>query len=76
MVFQAEVFNIKAYAMETTDNGNMNKNMCTLQASKVAVTTIDGYLINSRLVFDCPKSLMKPASKILHNKYKHQNRRN
>lgn len=58
--------------METTDNGYKNKNMRILRASKAAVTSLDNYLINSKLVLDYPKSLMKPASTILHNKYKHQ----
>lgn len=30
MVFQGEVFDFKVYAMETTDNGYKNKNMCIL----------------------------------------------
>jgi hypothetical protein len=30
MVFQTEVFDIKAYAMETTDKGYKNKNICIL----------------------------------------------
>ena len=52
--------------------------ICAFYKSKAAVTALDSYLINSKLAVDYLKSLMKPASTILHNKYeyKHQNIRN
>lgn len=41
MVFQTDIFDIKAYGIETTDRGSKNKNMCFLWDSEATVTATD-----------------------------------
>jgi hypothetical protein len=60
-VFQAEVYAIKAWAVENIKKGYWRRNIYILFDSQAVITVLDNYRVNSELVWDCHQSLMKQA---------------
>jgi ribonuclease HI len=65
MVFQAEVYAIKACTDENIKRGYHNRNIYILLDSQAAIKALDNCKIYSKLVWDCHQSLMILAE---HNK--------
>jgi hypothetical protein len=60
-VFQAEVYIIKARAVENVDSEYGNRKMYILTDSQVAMKALDNYQINSKFIWDCHQFLVKLA---------------
>jgi hypothetical protein len=60
-VVQAEVYVIKAWAMEYLDRNYKNRNIYILLDSQAAIKALDNYQINLKLLWDCHQSLLKLA---------------
>jgi hypothetical protein len=58
-VFQAEVYAIKACAVENINRGYKNRNIYILSDSEAVIKALDNYQINLKLVWDCHQSLTK-----------------
>jgi hypothetical protein len=58
VVFQAEVYAIKACADENIKRGYHKRNIYIPSNSQAAIKALDNCRISSRLVWDCHKSLM------------------
>jgi hypothetical protein len=61
MVFQAEVYAIKACAVEHLDRNYKNRNICILSDSQAAIKALDKHRITSKLVWDWHQSLTQLA---------------
>jgi hypothetical protein len=61
VLFQAEIYTIKACIMENMEKDYTGRNICILSDSQAAIKAIDSYQINSKLVWDCHQSLVKLA---------------
>jgi hypothetical protein len=61
MVFQAEIYTIKACITENIEKGYTEKKICILSDSQAAIKALDSFQINSKLVWDCHQSLVKLA---------------
>jgi hypothetical protein len=61
MVFQAEVYVIKACIMENTENSYIGRNIYMVFDSQAAMTTPDNSKINSKFVWDFHQLLVKLA---------------
>jgi hypothetical protein len=53
MVFQAEVYAIKACADDNIDRNYKNRNIYSVPDSQVAIQALDKYQITSKIVWDC-----------------------
>jgi hypothetical protein len=60
-VFQAEVYAIKACAVENLDRNYKNRNNYILSDSQAAIKALGKYQITSKLVWDCNQSLIQLA---------------
>jgi ribonuclease HI len=60
-LFQAEVYFMKACAVENLGRGYRNRNIYILSDSQAAIKALHNYQINSELVWDCHQSLAKLA---------------
>jgi ribonuclease HI len=60
MVLQAEMYAIKACIMENTEKGYTGRTPISFD-SQAAIKALDGFQINSNLVWDCHQSLVKLA---------------
>jgi hypothetical protein len=60
-VFQADMYGIKACAVDNLDRDNKNRNIYSLSGSQVAIKAPDNYQINSELVWYCHQTLVKLA---------------
>jgi ribonuclease HI len=60
-VFQAEVYAIKACAVENLDRNYRNRNIYILSYSQAAIKALGKHYITSKLVWDCHQSLMQLA---------------
>jgi hypothetical protein len=60
-VFQAEVYAIKACAVENIKKGYWRRNIYILFDNQAVITVLDSYRVNSQLVWDCHQSLTKQA---------------
>jgi hypothetical protein len=65
-VFQAEVYAIKACAVENLDRVYNNRNIYILSDSHETIKALDSYQINRKLVWYCHQSLVKLAK---HNRF-------
>jgi ribonuclease HI len=61
MVYQAEVYAIKACADENMDRSYKNRNIYILSESQAAIKALGKYQITSKLVWECHQSLMQLA---------------
>jgi ribonuclease HI len=61
MVFQAEVYAIKACADENMDRNYKNRNIYILSDSQAAIKALGKYQITSKLVWECHQSLVQLA---------------
>jgi hypothetical protein len=52
-IFQAEVFAIKACAVENLDSDHKHRNIYILSESQAAIKTLGKYQITSKLLWDC-----------------------
>jgi hypothetical protein len=57
-VFQAEVYAIKACAVENLDRDYKNRNIYILSDSQAAIKALGQHQITSKLVWDCHQSLI------------------
>jgi ribonuclease HI len=64
-VFQAEVYAIKARAIENLYRNYINRNIYILSDSQAAIEALDGHQITSKLIWDCHQSLTQLA---IHNR--------
>jgi hypothetical protein len=53
MVFQAEIYAIKACIMENKEKGYRGRNIYFLSDSRVAIKVPNNFQINYKLVWDC-----------------------
>jgi chromosome condensin MukBEF complex kleisin-like MukF subunit len=60
-VFQAEVYAIKACAVENLDKDYKNRNICILSESQAAIKALGQHQITSKLVWDCHQSPIQLA---------------
>jgi ribonuclease HI len=60
-VFRAELYAIKAWAVENLHRNKKNRNICILSVSKAAIKALDKYQITSKPVWDCHQSLTQLA---------------
>jgi ribonuclease HI len=60
-VFQAEMYAIKACAVENRDRNYKNRNIYILSDSQAAIKAFDKRQITSKLVWDCHQSLTQLA---------------
>jgi hypothetical protein len=60
-VFDAEVYFIKACAVENLDRDYKNRNICILSDSQAAIRELGKYQITSKLVWDHHQSLIELA---------------
>jgi hypothetical protein len=60
-VFQAEMYTIKACAVENLGSDYKNCNIYILSDSQAAVKALDNYRVSSKLVWDCHQSFVKLA---------------
>ena len=58
MVFQAEIYAIKAFITENTEKGYKGKKIYILSHSQAAIKALDSFQMNSQLVWDCHQSLV------------------
>jgi hypothetical protein len=58
-LFQADVYVIKAHAVENLNKGCRNRNIYNLSDGQAAIKALDNSQINSKLVWDCHQSLMQ-----------------
>jgi ribonuclease HI len=63
MVFQAEIYAIKACIMETIDRGYTSRNIYILPDDQAGIEALDISQINSNLVWDYHQSLVKLAER-------------
>jgi ribonuclease HI len=61
MVFQAEMYAIKACVMDNIEKGYTGRSIYILSNSQAAVKALDHFQINSKLVWDCHQSVVKLA---------------
>jgi len=61
MVFQAEIYAIKAFLTENTEKGYKIKKIYILSHSQAAIKALDSFQMNSKLVWDCHQSLVQLA---------------
>ena len=61
IVFQAEVYVIKACVMENIEKGCTGWNIYILSDSQAALESLDSLQINFKLVWDCHQYLLKLA---------------
>jgi ribonuclease HI len=61
MVFQVEIYAIKACIMENTEKGYKGMNIYLLSDSQAAIKAPNNFQINSKLVWDCHQSLVTLA---------------
>jgi hypothetical protein len=66
MVFQTEIYAIKACKIENTENSYRGRTIYILSNSQVAIKTFNNFQINSKLFWDCHQSLVKLAE---HNRF-------
>jgi ribonuclease HI len=59
--FQAEVYAIKACALQNLDRNYKNRNICILSDSQAAIKALGKYQITSKLAWDCHQSLIQLA---------------
>jgi hypothetical protein len=59
-VFQAEVYTIKACAVENLDTDYKNRNIYILSDSQAEIKATDKYQTTSKLVWDCQQSCNWP----------------
>jgi ribonuclease HI len=59
--FQAEVYTIKACALQIQDRNYKNRNICILSDSQAAIKAFGKYQVTSILVWDCHQSLTQLA---------------
>ena len=59
MVFQAEIYAIKACIMGNTEKGNTGRNIYILSDSQAAIKALDSFHINSKLCWDCHQCLVR-----------------
>jgi hypothetical protein len=50
MVFQAEIYDIKACIMENIEKGKTGRNIYILSDSQAAIKALDSFQVNSKLV--------------------------
>jgi ribonuclease HI len=60
-IFQAEVYAIKACAVENLDRNYRNRNICIPSDSQAAIKALGKHQITSKLVWDCHQSLIQLA---------------
>jgi ribonuclease HI len=60
-IFQAEVYAIKACAVENLDRDYKNRNICILSHSQAAITALGKYQITSKLVWGSHQSHIQLA---------------
>jgi hypothetical protein len=61
IVFQAEVYAIKACTDENIDMNYKNRNIYILSDSQAPIKALDKHQITSKLVWDCHQSLKQLA---------------
>jgi len=61
MVFQAEIYAIKAFITDSTEKGYKVKKIYILSHSQAAIKALDSFQMNSKLVWDCHQSLVQLA---------------
>jgi hypothetical protein len=61
IVFQVEVYTIKACAAEYLDRNYKNRNIYILSDSQAVIKALGKYQINSKLVWDCHQCLIHLA---------------
>jgi len=61
MLFQVEIYAIKACIMENIEKGYTGRNINILSDGQAAITALESFQINSISVWDCHQSLMKLA---------------
>jgi ribonuclease HI len=61
MVFQVEIYAIKACIMENIEKGYRGRNIYILSDSQTAIKALNNFQINSKLVWDCHQSLVRLA---------------
>jgi ribonuclease HI len=61
MVFQAEIYAIKACIIENIEKGYRGRNIYILSGSPAAIKALNNFQINSKLVWDCHQSLVRLA---------------
>jgi hypothetical protein len=61
MVFQAEIYAIKACIMENIEKGYKGRNIYILLDGQADIKALNNFQINSKLVWDCQQSLMRLA---------------
>jgi ribonuclease HI len=61
--FQAEVYAIKACTVENLNRNYKNRNICILSDSQAAIEALGKHQITSKLVWDCPQSLIQLAKR-------------
>jgi hypothetical protein len=64
MLFQAEVYAIKACKVENVDRNYKNRNIYILSESQAAIKAFGKYQITSKLAWDCRQSLIQLAKHI------------
>jgi hypothetical protein len=57
VVFQANVYDIKACTVENVGRNYKNRNICILSDSQDAIKALGKHQITSKLVWDCHQSL-------------------
>jgi hypothetical protein len=61
MIFQVEIYAIKVCIMENIEKGYTGRNIYILSGGQAAITTLESFQINSKLVWDCHQSMVKVA---------------
>jgi len=61
VIFQVEIYAIKACIMENIEKGHAGRNIYILSDAQTTITTLESFQINSRLVWDCNQSLVRLA---------------
>jgi hypothetical protein len=60
-VLQAEIYIITACGMDNIENIYTGRNIYNLSHSQAAIMALDSFQVNSKVVWECHKSLLKLA---------------